>query len=269
MIEKRNRSMQIKSNQKTAFSCDISRNPRLTGNRGIYYFYLRDHLGNHRIVMDASGTVVQVNNYYPSGATMADYPRRTDQGIQPYKFGGKELDRSNGLDFYDFEARSFDPALMRFTMMDPLDEKYYSISPYVYCANNPVRYIDPTGKIVRPVNEEALKMIQNTLTSDDMQYVRLDKDGNIDKDYLNSHTSESGNYGALSTMVNSDIVVNVSLGESVTYMDGDGNVQTKAFTYQEADAEFADLTGSTIGGTTTGEADIWGKLFSPEKGQVE
>jgi RHS repeat-associated protein len=117
-----------------------------SGSNYNHYYYLKDHLGNHRIVMDASGNVVQVNNYYPSGATMADYPRRTDQGIQPYKFGGKELDRSNGLDFYDFEARSFDPALMRFTMMDPLAEKYYGISPYVYCLNNPMRYIDPDGR---------------------------------------------------------------------------------------------------------------------------
>jgi RHS repeat-associated protein len=138
MIGKRNRSREVKA----------SRNPCQTGNGSIYYYYLRDHLGNHRIVMDASGTVVQVNNYYPSGATMADYPRRTDQGIQPYKFGGKELDRSNGLDFYDFEARSFDPALMRFTMMDPLAEKYYNISPYVYCLNNPVKYVDLDGRKV-------------------------------------------------------------------------------------------------------------------------
>jgi hypothetical protein len=60
-----------------------------SGSNYNHYYYLKDHLGNHRIVMDASGSVVQVNNYYPSGATMADYPCRTDQGIQPYKFGAR------------------------------------------------------------------------------------------------------------------------------------------------------------------------------------
>jgi len=49
------------------------------------------------------------------------------------------------LDSYDFLARTYDPILARFTTMDPLCEKYYSISPYAYCGNNPVRYIDPTG----------------------------------------------------------------------------------------------------------------------------
>ena len=76
---------------------------------------------------------------------MAESPRRTDQGVQPYKFGGKELDRFNTLDHYDFEARAYDPVLMRFTRPDPLAENYYSVSPYAYCNNNPVNRIDPTG----------------------------------------------------------------------------------------------------------------------------
>jgi RHS repeat-associated protein len=112
------------------------------------YYYLKDHLGNNRIVMNSSGTVMQVNNYYPSGTSIAENtnPRRTDQGIQPYKYNGKELDRTNGLNFYDYEARSYDPTLMRFTTIDPLAEKYYSISPYAYCLNNPVKFIDPDGR---------------------------------------------------------------------------------------------------------------------------
>jgi RHS repeat-associated protein len=116
-----------------------------TGGTYTRYYYLRDHLGNNRIVMNASGNVVQMTNYYPSGTVMAELPVRTDQGVQPYKFGDKELDRSNGLDFYDFAWRQYDPTLMRFTTPDPLAEKYYSVSPYVYCLNNPVRYTDPTG----------------------------------------------------------------------------------------------------------------------------
>ena len=96
--------------------------------------------------MDASGTVKQVNNYYPSGTTMAESPRRTDQDFQPYKFTSKELDRFDTMNFYDFEARTYDPTLMRFTGMDPLAEKYPSISPYVYALNNPVKYIDPDGR---------------------------------------------------------------------------------------------------------------------------
>jgi RHS repeat-associated protein len=116
------------------------------GNVYNLYYYLKDHLGNNRIVVDASGNLVQTNNYYPSGTSIAEYPRRTDQGAQPYKFGGKELDRMHGLDFYDYVARGYDPTLMRFTMVDPMAEKYYEISPFAYCANNPVNRIDPDGR---------------------------------------------------------------------------------------------------------------------------
>jgi len=114
-----------------------------TGNAYNAFYYLNDHLGNHRIVMDANGNIKQMNNFYPSGTSMAE--RRTDQGVQPYKFGGKELDRTDNLDFYDFEARSFDPVLMRFTRPDPMAGKYPGISVYAYCGNNPVNYIDRTG----------------------------------------------------------------------------------------------------------------------------
>jgi RHS repeat-associated protein len=65
---------------------------------------------------------------------------------QPYKFGGKELDAMHGLNWADFDSRYYDGIVPRFTTPDPLAEKHYSISPYAYCANNPVNAIDPTGE---------------------------------------------------------------------------------------------------------------------------
>ena len=67
---------------------------------------------------------------------------------QPFKFGGKELEREGGADFYDFEARRLDFALGRFTSPDPLCEQTPEVSPYAYCAADPVNFIDPTGMIV-------------------------------------------------------------------------------------------------------------------------
>ena len=55
----------------------------------------------------------------------------------------------HGLNTYDYGARQYNPILGRWDRMDPLCEKYYSISPYVYCVNNPVNAIDPDGRIVR------------------------------------------------------------------------------------------------------------------------
>ena len=77
-----------------------------------------------------------------------------EQGKQPYKYNGKELDQMNGLNQYDYSARYYDPAIARFTTMDPMAEKYYSVSPYAYCNNNPVNAVDPTGLAWRPTYDE-------------------------------------------------------------------------------------------------------------------
>ncbi len=61
--------------------------------------------------------------------------------------------RVHGFDEYDYGARGMFPALMRFSQVDPLAEKYYSVSPYAYCLNNPVKYIDPDGRQVGLVLE--------------------------------------------------------------------------------------------------------------------
>jgi hypothetical protein len=53
---------------------------------------------------------------------------------------------------YDYSARHKDD--WRFTTVDPMAEKYYSISPYAYCGNNPLKYIDPTGMAVNPIYDE-------------------------------------------------------------------------------------------------------------------
>ncbi len=109
-----------------------------------YIFFLSDHLGNNRVVVNQDGTVLQKNHYYPFGMAFAENSK-TEQAEQPYKYSGKELDQMHGLNLYDLTARSLDPAIGRFTTPDPLSEKYYSWSPYAYVMNNPLKNIDPTG----------------------------------------------------------------------------------------------------------------------------
>jgi len=108
-----------------------------------YNFYFKDHLGNIRVVTDYAGNIIQTTHYYPYGTTISN---STQQSTQKYKYNGKELDRMHGLDWYDYSARQYDAAIGRFTSMDPLCEKYYHISPYAYCAGNPIKYIDTDGK---------------------------------------------------------------------------------------------------------------------------
>ena len=105
-----------------------------------YHYYLQDHQGNNRVVIDQNGTVEETNHYYPFGGVFAN-----STSVQPYKYNGKELDTKKGLNWYDYGARHYDAAIGRFATVDPSSESYYETSPYTYCGNNPVVRIDPTG----------------------------------------------------------------------------------------------------------------------------
>ena len=107
--------------------------------------------GNVRSVVRHDGAVEESNEYYPYRGLLA-----VTASVQPYKYGAKELDRTHGLDLYDSEARWYDSLLGRTSTMDPLAEKYYSLSPYTWCAGNPVRCVDPDGRITKmPANSTA------------------------------------------------------------------------------------------------------------------
>jgi RHS repeat-associated protein len=118
-----------------------------------FYYFDLDHLGSVRQVVKAdrntNGTVVQRMEYYPSGTQLCD--GRTDSDKQSRRYNGKELDRMHGLDTYDYGARQYNPVTARWDRMDPLAEKYYSVSPYAYCGNNPMNYIDENGDSVRMI----------------------------------------------------------------------------------------------------------------------
>ena len=105
-----------------------------------YHYYLKDHQGNHRVVINQSGTVEETSHYYPFGGVFA-----SAGNVQPYKYNGKELDTKKGLNWYDYGARHYDAVLGRFITVDALYDKHFKVSPYVYCGNEPVGRIDPDG----------------------------------------------------------------------------------------------------------------------------
>ena len=145
--------------------------------------HLRDHIGSVRSVIDGdTGTVVEASDYYPFGkriqvtapvsepvggslyasepavapvapvapAALATSVASTSSPNRRH-FSGKE-DQSflgAGIPLLDFGARMYNPAIARWTAADPLSEKYYGISPYVYCLGNPIVNIDVKGDSVR------------------------------------------------------------------------------------------------------------------------
>ncbi len=108
--------------------------------------YVQDYQGNIRAELFNGNSVFDQTHYYPFGGVIGDLssPSSFNAGNE-FKFSGKELDRNFGLDLYDFHARQYGADVPWFTRPDDHAEKYYSVSPYAYCAGNPVNFIDPTG----------------------------------------------------------------------------------------------------------------------------
>ena len=115
-------------------------------------YYVTDHLGSTRMVVDSKNNIKETISYYPFGSEMriqepGQLPQLADAGSHPFRFTGKELDRQNGLNMYDFGARWFDVAgVPMWTSVDPLAEKNPSLTPYHFCHNDPVNRTDSDGK---------------------------------------------------------------------------------------------------------------------------
>ena len=114
------------------------------------YTYIHDYQGNIRAVVDSAGVAVQTTDYYPYGAPMAT---STGASVNPYKYSGKEYETRKSLNQYDFHARNQLPILGLFDQPDTKAGDYPWLNPYLYCAANPIAYIDPTGEDIFVLNK--------------------------------------------------------------------------------------------------------------------
>ena len=107
------------------------------------YYYITDHLGSIRTIVDNSGTVREQNDYYPFGGRHANGSIILPANKQ--KFNGKELQTTGNTGFLDYGARMYDDVIGRWSVVDPMAEKYAKFTPYSYVANRPISFIDPDG----------------------------------------------------------------------------------------------------------------------------
>jgi len=113
---------------------------------GHYHYYLKDHLGSNRVVLRDDNSILERNHYYPSGARFKE-SIETGGSIQPYRHTGHEMQAMHGLNWIDNGARFRTVSEGDgFLGIDPLCEKYYRWSPYVYAVDNPMRFTDNDGE---------------------------------------------------------------------------------------------------------------------------
>jgi RHS repeat-associated protein len=114
------------------------------------YFYHPDHLGSSSFITNALGRAEQHLQYLPFGELWIN--QRNSEFDSPYKFSAKELDSESGYNY--FGARYYDSEASIWLSVDPMADVTPRWSPYSYCFNNPIMFIDPMGLTGYKVNGE-------------------------------------------------------------------------------------------------------------------
>jgi RHS repeat-associated protein len=168
------------------------------------FYYHPDHLGSTGMVTDNSSIISQGFLYAPFGEIISEYtPGWETDRIPKYAFNAKELDEENGM--YYYSARYYAPPT--FISRDPMFEKYPSISPYTYCANNPMKYVDPSGEKVAfagDAEEQAYNNYRAEVFSSD-EYKDIQDE--------------------LTKLEDAEEIFRIRMGENVTDKTGGGNLK--------------------------------------------
>ena len=109
---------------------------------GLAHYSHTDFQGNITMVTDRDGQLCQHTGYYPYGEP---WPRTAGSAYHPDDLLKPLCGRDGSLNDYDFSSRRPNSALALWTAPDPMARDFSNINPYVYCASNSIRYIDPTG----------------------------------------------------------------------------------------------------------------------------
>ena len=149
----------------------------------IFKIYHYNHQGSVALVTNMSGRIRQHLQYLPYGGTFVDH--RPNSYASTYTFSAKEKDSESGYTY--FGARYYSDGIMQWLSVDPMSDKYPSMSPYMYCAGNPIMYKDPDGRkvvIEGEAKKQYFKQVKEGAKSLGVS-VKMDRTGTLSAKYNN------------------------------------------------------------------------------------
>jgi RHS repeat-associated protein len=193
------------------------------------YFYHSDHtptwlstgLGSSSWITNNNGEAIQHLHYLPYGEDWINQRTSATSWNAPYTFSAKEKDVETGYGY--FGARYYDSGLSIWLSVDPMSDKYPSMSPYNYCANNPVILVDPDGRKVIPVDKESkgyMKSYFKEIFGTDKMFrfsggeLKI-RDKQFEKYYANATPKQKFLLDGFKEAIETDKSVKVKIGENI------------------------------------------------------
>ena len=141
------------------------------------FYYTTDHLGSSSYLTNDLGQTTQIIAYMPYGEDWVN--RNFTQNFRSnYKYNGKEKDPESG--YYNYGARYYGGNLPIWLSVDPLSDKYPHLTPYNYCANNPIMLVDPDGRDLDvATNEESKYDLKSIVNETNRDRVIINDKGNV------------------------------------------------------------------------------------------
>ena len=194
-------------------------------------------------VVSGGSEIVEESNYYPFGLKHKGYNNVINGTHHPYGFGGKEENDELGLEWLDFGARNYDPALGRWMNLDPLAEDMRRHSPYNYAFNNPLRFIDPDGMAPEDIildknltKEQRADIMSNLqkLTDDTLSF--NSETNKVEISSTNDSGDKSSGTGLIRALVNHDKDVTITADSNQVGSSEEGVNKTNASNGEGSDS---------------------------------
>ena len=203
-------------------------------------YFLTDHLGSVRAVVNSGCEVLERNDYQPFGKRWVTPSMPVSDNRD--RFNGKEDQSFAGLPFSDYGARMYDYERGRWLTQDRFAEKYYSIGQYNYCAGNPVNYIDIKGDSLMIIDMASIISIYNGLAQGQTVTFRMNN-GVLDPTSFADVATNSDDFFLqdLFNIAQNSTMVELSTASHYTYLDQNGVIHTNTFEEAPYDSFTSDI----------------------------